>query len=1108
MRGAARHALLAAAHVVVALVFLRGFLLTRLELPDVSAARTAPAGGPPPPFDRAVLLIVDALRYDCLCVHGAGGAPPHAGRLPKTLALVGAAPGAAVAARFVADTPTITMSRLKALLTVHTRGAAAREVGRSCAAPRRHAAAAHPRAPAAAAQGGLPTFLDVGQSFSASALSEDNLVAQLTAQHKRLVVMGDDTWMQLAGAAFDRAHPYPSFDVHDLHTVDDGVWEVRGARPAARQAARRPRTHARRRCAAGAAPRAAAQHLLPALAAPHGWDVLVGHYLGVDHAGHTHGVASRQMEAKLAQMDDQVSHVIETLVGAAGPGGAHERTLLLVLSDHGQTLGGDHGGGSADETDSVLLAASLRKMAAARAAAEATTAAQPARPRQPGQHFSRFCAPPAATAAAGGGAAHVSLDQIDLTPLLAHLLGVPIPFGNLGRLPPHLFAALSEDAGDGRGDGWLPSYAAALRANADQVHTYLNRYAATGGLPAAQLSSVNALHAALAARQPPGGEGGAPPSPAELEELVVAQLSYLAAAVGLARRRFTLFQQGPIWAGCALAAAVLAAQLAACWRAVAALAPAGGVVELSSGLGFAALAAFHTAGLFSVGLLMGEGRLTCALLAAATALLLRAALAAAARARAAAAEGGGAGGGGAGDAARWAGRRAALEALAAAGGALASNVALQALGLIDRSGQDPHDKTQPSADLLVGPDAALQRAALLAFTLAPLGSMWMLACRTSARCVAAGGGGGGGGPTAALVSLARRLCAVQFVALAAFWVAQLSGHADASPQALAAQLWALARRHPLAAEAAAAAGRLAAPLLAAAAGGPAAAALRAVLALPARLLLPRLVFVGALTAICGALAARGAAVLAPAAPPKAGGGAAAERALQLQLLVWLCACCGAALAMVLGFKGPATLLLAAVQAGCVVRLLLLHRDAGAFAAAARRAAPARGAGAKAATAPPAAQAGGGGSGGVLCALGAGSWGMQALGLFFCSGHFCEFSGLQYASAFIGFDAMTPAVSGPLLLLNTAGGLLLGCLGLPALLAGAGDGRAGDAQQAAGALVFNTLRFAALAACMASAAVQQQHILLWAIFAPKLMFELAFMAVTDAGQLLACALAPR
>ena len=38
--------------------------------------------------------------------------------------------------------------------------------------------------------------------------------------------MGDDTWMQMMPDAFDQAFPYPSFNVKDLHTVDDGVWEV------------------------------------------------------------------------------------------------------------------------------------------------------------------------------------------------------------------------------------------------------------------------------------------------------------------------------------------------------------------------------------------------------------------------------------------------------------------------------------------------------------------------------------------------------------------------------------------------------------------------------------------------------------------------------------------------------------------------------------------------------------------------------------------------------------------------------------------------------------------------------------------------------------------
>ena len=39
--------------------------------------------------------------------------------------------------------------------------------------------------------------------------------------------VGDDTWMQLFPEAFASALPFPSLNVHDLDTVDDGVWQVR-----------------------------------------------------------------------------------------------------------------------------------------------------------------------------------------------------------------------------------------------------------------------------------------------------------------------------------------------------------------------------------------------------------------------------------------------------------------------------------------------------------------------------------------------------------------------------------------------------------------------------------------------------------------------------------------------------------------------------------------------------------------------------------------------------------------------------------------------------------------------------------------------------------------
>lgn len=107
---------LALLHVAACLVFSRGFLLTRVELPDVSscpgpgcvqAPRSPPgsepaSGGdgaapggdvaaagaaPRAAYDRAVIIIVDALRFDFVC-ENATAAKPHAGQFPRTMALV------------------------------------------------------------------------------------------------------------------------------------------------------------------------------------------------------------------------------------------------------------------------------------------------------------------------------------------------------------------------------------------------------------------------------------------------------------------------------------------------------------------------------------------------------------------------------------------------------------------------------------------------------------------------------------------------------------------------------------------------------------------------------------------------------------------------------------------------------------------------------------------------------------------------------------------------------------------------------------------------------------------------------------------------------------
>lgn len=413
----------------------------------------------------------------------------------------------------------------------------------------------------------------------------------------------------------------------------------------------------------------------------------------------------------------------------------------------------------------------------------------------------------------------------------------------------------------------------------------------------------------------------------------------------------------------------------------------------------------------------------------------------------------------------------------------------------------------------------------------------------------------------------KAVCASQYVCLALFWIAQLYGHSNATVCGVLHAAWAVVQQSPVGGSTAdvvasltqAATAVLGQDVLQ---GGCSSTwVCDALCLLPVRLVLPRVIYMSALLVLVGTVlvalwpqrllpsgaqqhganAADGVVGECVMSPAVAGvGGVLGSSDLVLaRLLLWVCAVLAAPVMTVLGFKGPATMLLALLQAVGLCRLLRLQRAASAFVAAACQDPlpphqQQESATASATASPLAATAVC--EDGCCSVVGAGAWGLMALQLFFCSGHFCEFSGLQYASAFLGFDDMVWYSSGSLLLINTCGFLFLGPLSLPVLLAcccccpaapnikdsqvsqstqstvrGSSSSKRGLSQWRqqveAGMWVGNCMRFAALTASLVSAAVQQQHILLWAIFAPKLVFELCFMAVTAGGQLLATGLLP-
>jgi phosphatidylinositol glycan class O len=355
--------------------FTKGFLLTRLVLDDKSSCVDPPIpiasnyadaqtidGGcwHPKTFSKAVVIIIDALRYDFTVPFSSDpfqndDAPDNTLRayhnaLPFLHHTAVSEPQNAILLPFIADPPTTTLQRLKGLTT-----------------------------------GTLPTFVDAGSNFAGTAIEEDNLLMQLRALNKKIVHLGDDTWNSLFPGYFEAniSRAYDSFNVWDLHTVDDGVTE----------------------------------HIMPLLAPErkNEWDVMFAHYLGVDHAGHRYGPDHAAMTAKLAQMDQVLRDVVNKL---------DKDTLLVVMGDHGMDAKGDHGGESDDEVEAALWMYS-KKGVFGRASKEEALPPLNAKERP--------------------------VEQIDLVPTLALLLGLPIPFNNLGKPIKEAFLGKKGNAWDALG---------------------------------------------------------------------------------------------------------------------------------------------------------------------------------------------------------------------------------------------------------------------------------------------------------------------------------------------------------------------------------------------------------------------------------------------------------------------------------------------------------------------------------------------------------------------------------------------------------------------------------------------------------------------------------
>ncbi|KAL6935972.1 hypothetical protein ACO0OL_002161 [Hanseniaspora opuntiae] len=231
--------------------------------------------------------------------------------------------------------------------------------------------------------GSTPIFLDailnVAEGDDSSNLKDhDSILKQFNLANKKINFYGDDTWIKLFGTdMFNEYEGTTSFFVKDYTEVDNNV----------------------------------TRHIEPNFK-NNNWDVLILHYLGLDHIGHAMGSSPPEMDMKQAELDI----IIKTLYDKSD-----EDTLILVLGDHGMTNSGNHGGSTDSETHAGMCFISKKF--------EIKQSQQlPIENKQQDFKYLKM------------------IQQVDLVPTLMSLFNLPIPKNNVGVLIEDILDAFMSDS--------------------------------------------------------------------------------------------------------------------------------------------------------------------------------------------------------------------------------------------------------------------------------------------------------------------------------------------------------------------------------------------------------------------------------------------------------------------------------------------------------------------------------------------------------------------------------------------------------------------------------------------------------------------------------------
>ncbi|KAE9553102.1 hypothetical protein FO519_003691 [Halicephalobus sp. NKZ332] len=204
----------------------------------------------------------------------------------------------------------------------------------------------------------VPSYLDVALNLASSEFLEDNWLQKAAKSKKKINFFGDDTWMKMfPSEVFGKSDGTVSFFVTDYTEVDNNV----------------------------------TRHLESEIREEiDSWDIMVLHYLGLDHVGHSLGARSPLIDVKLKEMDRIVEEIYSNMTES------NKTFLILVLGDHGMALEGGHGGSTYLETHVPVVGfPKLKKVFEV-------------------------------------SSKKTIIEQVDLAPTISFFLGIEVPLNNLG----------------------------------------------------------------------------------------------------------------------------------------------------------------------------------------------------------------------------------------------------------------------------------------------------------------------------------------------------------------------------------------------------------------------------------------------------------------------------------------------------------------------------------------------------------------------------------------------------------------------------------------------------------------------------------------------------